>query len=105
MRRAGSIDSMLLVQTVRIPDAGIDAFQRFEAMVLPLLADHGGTLERRLRSLDGGTEIHVVSFPSPDALAAYRVDPRRLVRLHLFEESQASSELLEVVDVTTEREC
>jgi hypothetical protein len=93
---------MLLVQTVRIPEEGVDAFRKFEATVLPLLAEHGGRLERRLRTLDGGTEVHVVSFSSPAGFEAYRADPRRQERLHLLHESQAATELLEVVDVTDE---
>jgi hypothetical protein len=102
MRIAGIIHSMLLVQIVRVPEAGIDGFRQFEATVLPLLGDYDGALERRLRTLDGGTEIHIVSFPSPDALDAYRLDPRRRERIHLLQESQAASEVLEVIDVTEE---
>ena len=91
---------MLLVQTIRIPEEGIDAFRQFEAAVLPLLAGHGGTLERRLRSIDGATEIHIVSFVSHEALDSYRADPRRQERLDLLRDSRATSELVEVVDVT-----
>jgi hypothetical protein len=91
---------MLLVQTIRVPEEGIDAFRRFEAAVLPLLAEHGGTLERRLRSVDGATEIHVVSFASREALDSYRADPRRQERLDLLRESGATLELVEVLDVT-----
>jgi hypothetical protein len=93
---------MLLVQTVRIPKEGIEAFRRFEATVLPLLAEHGGRLERRLRTLDGETEVHVVSFSSLAGFDAYRADPRRQEGLHLLHESQATTELLQVVDVTDE---
>jgi hypothetical protein len=93
---------MLLVQTVRVPDEGIGAFQRFEAAVLPLLPKYGARLERRLRSLDGSVEIHVLSFPSPEALESYRADPERQKHLHLLHESDATFELMEVTDLTEE---
>jgi hypothetical protein len=94
--------TILLVQTVRVPDDGIDAFRRFEAAVLPLLPEYEGRLERRLRSLDGRFEVHVVSFPSREALDGYRDDPRRHEHLHLLRESRATPELFEVTDVTDE---
>jgi RimJ/RimL family protein N-acetyltransferase len=99
-RQAGL--SMLLVQTVRMPDEGIEAFQRFEAAVLPLLPKYEARLERRLRSLDGSVEIHVVSFSSREALESYRADPERQKHLPLLHESDATLELLEVTDLTEE---
>lgn len=93
---------MLLVQTVRVPLEGIDALRRFEAAVLPLLANYGARLERRLRSLDGCVEVHIVSFPSREALDGYRADPRRRQHLPLLEESEAVVDLFEVTDITGE---
>lgn len=93
---------MLLVQIVRIPDEGIEAFRLFESRVLPLVPQYGRTLERRLRTSDGRTEVHTVSFPSHEALAAYLADPGRQNDLHLLHESGAKPELLEVTDVTEE---
>jgi hypothetical protein len=93
---------MLLVQTIRVPVEGIDALRRFEAAVLPLLPKHGARLERRLRTRDGRVEIHIVSFPSPEALESYRADPGRHEHLHLLHESHAAIELMEVTDVTGE---
>ncbi len=91
---------MILAQIVRIPSAGVDAFQRFESIVLPLLPRYGGRLDRRLRSADGRIELHVLSFPSNDALDAYRADPIRVEHLHLLAESGAEAELLELADVS-----
>lgn len=93
---------MLLVQTVRVPVEGIEAFREFEAAVLPLLPKYDARLERRLRTLDGRVELHVVSFPSREALDGYRADPARQEHLHLLHESEAATELLEVMDVTDE---
>jgi hypothetical protein len=92
--------SATYVLVARIPAAGIRAFQRYEAAVLPLLADHGGRLDRRLRSSAGDVEVHVVAFAAEDGLAAYRADPRRAQHAPLLEESGAEIELLEMRDVT-----
>jgi hypothetical protein len=91
------------VLIARIPPAGIEAFRRYEDAVLPMLADHGGRLERRLRgeTADGDVEVHVIAFAAPDGLARYRDDPRRAAHAHLLEESGAETELLEVSDVPT----
>ena len=89
------------VLVARIPAAGTEAFQRYEAAVLPLLADHGGRLDRRLRSADGTVEVHVIAFDEPGDLGAYRADPRRTEHAPLLEQSGAEIELLELEDVAT----
>ncbi len=94
--------SLTLVQVVRIPAGGVEAFQRFESHVLPLMPKHGGVLERRLRGDEGRTEVHVISFPSREALQAYMGDPERARHVRLREESGATSELIEVTDVVDE---
>ena len=90
---------LLLVQIVRVPTEGIVTFQRYEASVLPLLPRHGGKFERRMRGDEGRIEVHVVSFPSHEALEAYRSDPERVRLLPLLEESGAETELIEVSEV------
>jgi hypothetical protein len=67
--------------------------------VLPLLADHGGRLDRRLRSADGTVEVHMIEFASADGLAAYGADPRRAQHADRLAASGAELELLEVKDV------
>jgi len=91
--------SMLLIQIVRIPADGVADFQLYESRVLPLLAQYGGRLERRLRSADGQIEVHLVSFPSAAALDAYRAAPERQAQLPLLERSGATTELIEVTEV------
>ena len=66
----------LLVQ-IDLTAADLAAFEAYEAAVLPLLAEHGAVLERRLRVVDDGAETHLIDFPSPSALEAYLADPRR----------------------------
>ena len=67
-------------------------FLEFEARVLPRLALYGGELILRLRpaaaafiagSCDPPYEVHVVSFPSDDAMRAYSSDDVRQAALHL----------------------
>ena len=90
---------MLLIAIVRIPPEGVPDYLAYEDRVLPLLAEHGATLERRLRTADGTTEIHVLRFPSPAALEAYMGDPRRDEHRPLLEASGAATEVLRMEDV------
>jgi hypothetical protein len=83
----------------RLPEGQLAAFDAYESAVLPLLAEHGGRLERRLRTLDDRVEAHLVSFPSDEEFAAYRADPRRSSAAPLLESSGAAIELLAVRDV------
>ena len=66
-----------VVTLVDIPRSSLGAFRAYEDRVLPLLQQHGGTVERRLRTPDGTTEVHVLSFDSDDAYRAYLADPER----------------------------
>jgi hypothetical protein len=92
-----------LVLVARIPADGVERFRRYEDAVLPLLAEHGARLERRLRGPSAGgeaeVEVHIVSFASADGFAAYRADPRRAERAQLLAASGAQVEVLEVEDV------
>jgi hypothetical protein len=90
---------VILCIIFNVPPHGLSAFQTYEDTVLPLLTGHGGILERRLRSADGLTEIHVVKFPSAAHVDSYRADPRRSAHSHLFEASNAVSTVLEVTEV------
>jgi hypothetical protein len=83
----------------RVPEEGLGAFEAYESAVLPLLADHGGRLERRLRTPDRRVEVHLVSFPGDEDLARYRADPRRAAATPLLESSGATVELLAVHDM------
>ena len=62
---------------IDIPPEAVAAFQRYEAGVLPLLALHGGRLDRRLSTRDGTTEVHVLSFASESHYRDYLDDPDR----------------------------
>lgn len=88
-----------LVLTARIPAAGVADFQAYEAIVLPLLAVHGGALERRLRNADGTIEVHIVRFASSEGLESFRADPRRTAAQPVLARSGATVEVSMVADV------
>ena len=92
-------DRLTLALVARIPAAGVAEFSAYEDAVLALLGRHGGLLERRLRTPDGQVEIHVVSFPDADALAAYRADPERGALTPRLIASGAELSVYEVTDV------
>ena len=59
----------------------VDALVAYEDSVLPLIEDHGGHVVFRGRSseqAEGPTEVHVLVYPSQDALDAYMHDERRV---------------------------
>lgn len=87
------------VLIARIPPEGISTFATYEGHVLPVLAEHGGVLQRRLRSGNGSVEIHVVCFPSALAFTRFREDPRRTQHAPELEASGAHIELLQLEDV------
>jgi hypothetical protein len=84
---------------IRIPAQGIEDFRSYEDAVLPLLPEYTGRLERRLRTADGTTELHILSFASEADFQDYRNDPRRAAESWLLEKSYAKSELLPMTNV------
>ncbi len=93
-------DPLTFVLIARIPAEGIDDFRAYEDAVLPLLPEFNGCLERRLRSPDGSTELHIVSFASEADFQNYRSDPRRVMQARLLERSSAKLELLAMANVS-----
>lgn len=90
---------LILVMLADVARGGVEAFQRYEAAVLPMLERHDGRLERRLRTADGQAEVHVVSFGSRSAYEAYVADPERADRRGLLEGVALTQRLLEVIAV------
>jgi uncharacterized protein (DUF1330 family) len=57
-----------------------DDLTAYEDQVLALVPEHGGQVLQRARSDGAGgqpLEVQILTFPSPDALAAYTGDQRR----------------------------
>ncbi len=78
-----SIMPYTIIACLYATEKGLSALQDFESKVLPLLADHGGQLVSAfapeldiLTQEETPDEVHVLQFPSKDAFAAYRADPR-----------------------------
>jgi hypothetical protein len=89
---------MIVLAIVRIPREGVRDYLAYEDGVLPLLSEHGATLQRRLRTDDGTTEVHIVDYPSEAVLEAYMGDPRREEHRALFDASGAVMEVLRMDD-------
>jgi hypothetical protein len=66
-----------IVAVIDFPRPLVEAGQRYESLVLPLLADHGGRVDQRLRTPEGCTEVHLLSFESREGYESFLGDPRR----------------------------
>lgn len=88
-----------VVLVAELGTAAAEPFDAYERQVLPLLGRHGGRLERRLRTADGRTEVHLLSFPSRTGFDAYRADPAREALRPLLAGLDLSQRVLEVHDV------
>lgn len=91
--------SLTFVMVADVPVDAVSAFQRYESLVLPLLARHGGRLERRLRTGDALNEIHVVSFESQSGYESYMADPERRSHRSLLDGVEVVQRLFQVQDV------
>ena len=90
---------LTFVMIADIPSGAEAAFQQYESLVLPLLARHGGRLDRRLRTDDARSEVHVVSFESQDGYESYLADEARQAHRALLEGVVVGQRLLRVHDV------
>jgi hypothetical protein len=98
--RAAAAARFVVAAVLDVPDSAVAAFQRYEDVVLPLLARHDGEVERRLRSADGTTEVHVLSFASGAAYRSWSEDPERLAAAALLDGVDLGRRVLEsLVDV------
>ena len=74
-------ERMILVASLWIRADAVAQFEAFERRVAAIQARHGARIERAIRIAGPAAnaaepfEVHVVSFPSGQALAAYRADP------------------------------
>lgn len=88
-----------VVMIAELGAAAVEPFDSYERRVLPLLDRHGGRLERRLRTADGRTEVHLLSFPSRAGYDAYRADPERAALHPMLTGLDLEQRVLEVRDV------
>ena len=91
--------TITLAVVVKIPADGIVSFDEYENRVLPLLKNHGGTLQRRLRAQNHMTEFHILSFESQSSFNGFLADPEREKHRNLLIKSNAIIELFNVEDL------
>lgn len=96
-------ERLTIVMVADVPGRGIDAFERYERRVLPLLDRHGGRLERRLRTVDSRGEVHIVSFDTRASYDSYMADPERMEQRELIAGLRIDQRVLEVHDVVDHR--
>ena len=89
---------LTLALVVDLAADAVGPFDAYERRVVPLLERHGGRLDRRLRTPDGRTEIHVLSFATRAGYDAYLADPGRAAAGTLLEGLDVQRRLLEVDD-------
>ena len=94
------INMVFITQLVYVHPGKEAVFDEFEAIAIRLIGRHGGELLLRLRptpgdviagSIDLPYEIHLIRFPSDEALASFTADPERQRLLHLKNDSVRSS--------------
>jgi uncharacterized protein (DUF1330 family) len=90
---------MLIAMIADIDAQSLERFRAYEEVVLPLLASHGGHLERRMRSAEGTTEIHLIAFNSPEGYRSYLEDPARLQAKATLGDARIEQRVLLVTEV------
>jgi uncharacterized protein (DUF1330 family) len=76
-----------------------EALTAYEDQVLSLVPDYGGKVISRARSSGAGgypREVHLLEFPSPQALDAYTADSRRQALAGDRDRAIARTEVIEV---------
>lgn len=88
---------MLLMITLTVSRAELESFRTFEHEAARVMGKHGGALERaivlRTKPSEPHREVHLVSFPSEDAYAAYRASPELAAFMPLREVSVLKTEI------------
>jgi hypothetical protein len=90
---------LLLVAIVEMASGHAAAGQRYEDAVLELLDRHGGSVERRMRSTDSPTEVHLIRFRSRAGYQSFMVDPDRLDHRDRLGDAAPNTRVLEVHDL------
>ena len=76
-----------------------ESLTAYEDQVLAFVPDHGGRVIQRARSSGAGgypLEVHILEFPSPQALDAYVADGRRQALAGDRDRAIAKTEVIEV---------
>jgi ribosomal protein S18 acetylase RimI-like enzyme len=94
-------DPAEVLRLVALVDLSADpaAGRRYEDDVLALLGRHGGRLERRLRTGDGRSEVHVIRFADRAGYDAFMADPERVALRAALGDAAPTTQVLDVHDV------
>ena len=90
---------LLLIAIVEMAHGSTATGQRYEDTVLGLLDRHGGSVERRVRSMDSATEVHMIRFRSRAGYESFMVDPDRLEYRDRIGDAAPNTRVLEVREV------
>jgi len=90
---------MTLVVILTVRRDALEAFRSFEDAAAAVMAKHGGAIERTVvvpdeNRADLVREVHVITFPSERAFAAYRADPELERVRHLRDLSVVQTDVL-----------
>ena len=89
----------MLVAIVEMATGHVVDGQWYEDAVLALLDRHGGSVERRMRSTDSPTEVHVIRFRSRAGYESFMADPDRLDYRDRLGDAAPTTRVLEVRDL------
>jgi hypothetical protein len=96
----GDPDSaLLLVAIVQMAAGHAEAGQTYEDFVLARLGQHGGVLERRTRTADDGSEVHLIRFSDRAGYESFLADPDRAAYRERLGAAAPTTKVLEVRDV------
>jgi hypothetical protein len=87
---------MLLVAIVEMAPGNAATGHKYEDTVLGLLDRHGGAVERRMRSVDSATEVHIIRFRARAGYESFMVDPDRLEYRGRIGDAAPTTRVLEV---------
>lgn len=89
---------MMMLVTLTVRRDELESFRLFEDEAARIMAKHGGALERSIvlptPPDQPHREVHVVSFPSEAAYAAYRANPELAAFLAHREKSVLKTEVV-----------
>jgi hypothetical protein len=91
-------EALLLVAVVEMAPGHVEAGRRYEDAVLALLGRHGGSVDRRLRTGDAATEVHLIRFRSRAGYDAFMVDPDRLALRAELGDAAPATRVIEVYE-------
>lgn len=93
-------EGLLLVAIVQMAAGNAGAGQEYEDFVVARLTQHGGALEWRTRTMDSGTEVHLIRFSSRAGYESFLADPERVARRQQLGDAAPTTKVLEVRDVS-----